>query len=299
MTATADVSVIVPAYNAAETLPRALKTVADQTLPPREVVVVDDGSGDGTYDIALGLVDGMKPVDLKVFRQENQGAGAARNRAVAEASSTYVAFLDADDEWFPEKLERVMPWLTEKGFSFLSHDLEVMENGKSHIRHPSRHYQEAGDHFHALFRRGFISTATTVARREAVLKVGGFDVTLPAVQDFDLWLGIVGLPETRFVVIPEVLTRYHILPGSISSKVDRRLRCGLLTIKKHCGTLKSRPAPPGSGLASLWFRILAIHAETLAAHRAQGSPLRALFSLIKIPWNLVSLTLFYGLANKP
>ena len=103
----ADVSVIVAAYQAAGTIGRALRSIAGQTLKPREVVVVDDGSSDGTFEAAESEAPNMNGIELRVFKTwENHGAGAARNRAIAESREPTLAFLDADDEWLPEKLER-------------------------------------------------------------------------------------------------------------------------------------------------------------------------------------------------
>jgi teichuronic acid biosynthesis glycosyltransferase TuaG len=102
----ADVSVIIPAYRAAETIGRALRSVAGQTVTPREIVIVDDGSDDDTAKVARRYADLLAPSALRVVTQPNLGAGAARNRALAEATQPLVAFLDADDEWLPEKLER-------------------------------------------------------------------------------------------------------------------------------------------------------------------------------------------------
>ena len=94
-----------PAYNAERTIVRTLDSIAGQTVKPKEVIIVDDGSTDKTAENAETMRPRMNGVDLIIIRQEHKGAGAARNRALQEAGSDYVAFLDADDEWLPEKLE--------------------------------------------------------------------------------------------------------------------------------------------------------------------------------------------------
>ena len=98
------ISVIIPAYKAFLTIERALASVAVQTLKPEQVIVVDDGSGDGTFEIAEAFKDQFHGFELKILSQQNLGAGAARNRATHEATGDWLAFLDADDEWLPEKL---------------------------------------------------------------------------------------------------------------------------------------------------------------------------------------------------
>ena len=102
----ADVSVVIPAWQAAATIGRALASIGTQTATPGEVIVVDDGSTDGTAaaaQTAVGLLGGSP---LCVLTQTNAGAGAARNRGIEAAQGRLLAFLDADDEWLPGKLER-------------------------------------------------------------------------------------------------------------------------------------------------------------------------------------------------
>ena len=94
------VSVVVPAYNYARYLPKAIDSALGQTHPPLEVIVVDDGSTDDTPRVLAAYAD-----RIRVIRQANQGAGAARNAGIAAARGEYVAFLDSDDLWHPRKLE--------------------------------------------------------------------------------------------------------------------------------------------------------------------------------------------------
>src|SRR5690349_17735421 len=94
-------SVIIPAFNAAATVGRAIDSAVSQTLPPVEVIVVDDGSRDDTFSAASKFGG-----NVKVIRQTNAGPGAARNRAVSESTGEWLAFLDADDSWLPHKMER-------------------------------------------------------------------------------------------------------------------------------------------------------------------------------------------------
>lgn len=108
---TADVSVIIPAFRAADTIGRALASVAAQTCTPREVIVVHDESDDGTADAAEAMRGALGPIALRIIRQPYQGDDAARNSALALANGALVTFLDADDEWLPEKLARSLPHL--------------------------------------------------------------------------------------------------------------------------------------------------------------------------------------------
>ena len=103
-----EISVIVPAYQAENTVRRALKSVASQTRVPKEVIVVDDGSKDGTALVAESMRNSMAGINLKVLRQDHQGAGAARNTAIREAQLEYVAFLDDDDHWSSDHIENLL-----------------------------------------------------------------------------------------------------------------------------------------------------------------------------------------------
>ena len=271
MSADMDISVIIPAYRAAETIERALTSVAAQTLKPREVVVVDDGSGDGTFEAAQAFQDQMAGIDLKVFQQENQGAGAARNRAIGEASGTWVAFLDADDEWLPEKLAVSMATIEAHDLQLVAHNYVSVVADEQILVDCAQRFDVAADPYRGLYRKGFLATSTVVVRRDAVLSAGGFDESLRTAQDFDLWLKILHNPAATFCVVPDALTRYHITPGSITSLTKRRLDCGLVIARRHA------PA-----LSDLLYRITAIHYEAVRAAVARRQPVEALGYLFQL-----------------
>ena len=281
---TADVSVIIPAYRARSSIGRALASVAGQTCKPREAIVVDDGSGDGTLEVAEAMAGRMNGVALIVVSQDNKGAGAARNRALREASSTYVAFLDADDEWTAEKIERSMTYLDGTGRVLVAHDyVRVNADGTEHVIECARRFRQARKPFTGLFRKGFIGTSMVVARRDAVLAAGGFDESLAAAQDFDLWLKMLAVDDAAFSIFPETLARYHVTDGSITSFTARRTVCSLRIAHRH--------AP---GLLDLWVRILIIHYEALRAYWSNGYPFKALLSVLRLPWNLLAALLAPG-----
>ncbi len=284
----ADVSVIVAAYQAAATIGRTLRSIAGQTLKPLEVVVVDDGSTDGTFEAAMAEAPHMNGIELRVFRTgENHGAGAARNRAIAESGEPTLAFLDADDEWLPEKLERSLGRLEGGDYVLVAHDYWTGEDKEAQHHDCERRFRDAGDPFIGLYRKGYIPSCSVVARRDAVLRAGGFDPGLRNAQDFDLWLAILRNPECRFMVFGEPLLRYHPSPGSIMSYTQRRLKCGLEIAVRYFPDLRSRP---GSALMSLWFRITALHLEAALAYRTRGDMGRLLWTLGRLPFSLLLMT---------
>ncbi len=285
----ADVSVIVAAYQAAGTIERTLASIAAQTLKPMEVVVVDDGSTDGTFQTAESQAPNMNGIRLRVFRtDDNQGAGAARNRAIMESTQPVLALLDADDEWLPEKLERSMARLKTGDSVLVAHDYVTGEGADAPRTHCFRRFRESADPFVGLYRKGYIPSCSVVARRDAVIAAGGFDPGLRNAQDFDLWLAMLREPGTPFEVFDEPLLRYHITPGGIMSHTARRLRCGLAIAARYYPDLRSRP---GSALTSLWFRIAALHGEAVSAYVGQGNILGALVVVAMFPLRLTSVSL--------
>ena len=280
----ADVSVIIPAYRASATIGRALASVAGQTCKPREVIVVDDGSGDGTIEAAEAMAGQMNGIALIVVKQDNRGAGAARNRALAEATSTYVAFLDADDEWLAEKIARSMAMLEGSGHVLVGHDyVRVADSGAEQVIGCAKFYHQAADPVAGLFRRGYIATSSVVVRRDAVAAAGGFDENLTMVEDFDLWLKILTTDGASFSIFPEALTRHHVTGGSPGGFTARRTACALIVADRH--------AP---GLFDLWFRILMIHDQALRAYCSNGQCLKAVSSALALPWDLLKAIVTSG-----
>ncbi len=280
-----DVSVVIPAYRAAGTIERALRSVASQTRLPREVVIVDDGSEDGTLERAKALESEMAPVSLKLFRQDNAGPGAARNRAIAESSGAILAFLDADDEWLPKKLEQSLRHLASGNVALVAHNITVQDGNATQEFDCAQHLREGTDAFVALFKRGFISTATVVCRRDAVEAAGGFDPTLRSGQDYELWLSIARRDPRRIVVLDDVLTRYHVMPGSVSSHLELRRRASLTIAKRHATGLRNRTVCPACILTK---RVLIIAAECTISHVRRGAGLSAARVLALLPFDLAS-----------
>ena len=284
----ADVSVIVAAYQAAGTVERTLASIAAQTTKPVEAVVVDDSSSDGTFETAQAYEPRMNGIRLRVVRLDsNQGAGAARNRAIEESSGSFLAFLDADDEWLPEKLERSLAHLEGSDYCLVAHDY-LTGNGDRDAHHECvKRFREGPGPFAALYRKGYIPSCSVVAPREKVIAAGGFDPGLRNAQDFDLWLAMTRDPSEMFLVFGEPLMRYHMGEGGIMSHTRRRLRCALEIAVRYFPDLKIRP---GSPWASLWFRISALHLEAVRAYAGRRDILGVLAVVAMFPIRLTSVS---------
>jgi glycosyltransferase involved in cell wall biosynthesis len=200
------VSVIVPAHNAAAFLGEALESVVGQGLPDLEVVVVDDGSTDGTAEVARRFGHGVQ-----VRTQPRSGSGHARNVGLAESRGEIVAFLDADDVWVPDKMARQLPVLEkEPALALVFSDMVSFGGTAGEGRSYFRERGFAGRCTpSSIYLHDMISTPTVVLRRACLAGTGVFDPSLPIGQDTDLWLRIALAHPFAAVDLPLVRRRFH------------------------------------------------------------------------------------------
>jgi glycosyltransferase involved in cell wall biosynthesis len=196
------VSVIIPTFNRAHLLERAIKSVLGQTFTDFELIVVDDGSDDSTPDLLKKFQD-----QLTALRQKHAGVSAARNAGIRHSAGPLVAFLDSDDEWRPEKLSRQVPMYNEQAPFFICHtDEKWLRDGKE-IRQKKIHAKQGGKFFERSLERCLISPSSVVIARAVLDRIGFFDENLPAAEDYDLWLRVTAYYEVVFV--PERLVIKH------------------------------------------------------------------------------------------
>lgn len=224
------ISVIIPTYNSARFLPEAVESVLSQTFLPQDVIVVDDGSTDSTEDV-------LKPFRRRIhyIRQENQGPAVARNRGIAEAKGDFIAFLDADDVWLPEKLEKQVKVLTERpriGLVHSHYDHLDMAGGRRLIPCSGDVQGFFGDCYLQFFRTCGVQIATVLLRKECLMKVGGFDerIRRASCEDWDLWFRIARHFELAFIDSPLALYRVH--PTNASKNHLTMLEAELYVIRK-------------------------------------------------------------------
>ena len=210
----ADVSVIVPSYNPGDRLARALRSVQAQTVRPREIIVVDDGSTDGTP----ARLAAMFP-DVRCEVQRNQGAAAARNHGVRLATSTFVGFVDADDEWAPRKLERQLAVFAAQPAIGLLACLMVFAGPDTRVDEaPPRPDRQVGELRYADLLAGaggYFVSASYLLRRAVFLEVGGFDERLRSGHDTEFFLRLMHRGHS-FRVLHEPLYVWHLDAGSLS-----------------------------------------------------------------------------------
>ncbi len=187
------VSVIIPTHNRAHTITRALDSVYNQTFKPTEVIVVDDGSTDETRAVLSSYKD------LTVLHQDNQGVSSARNTAINHAQSTWLAFLDSDDEWLPEKLMYQVEFIKHYQEARICHCDEIwIRNGKR-VNPANRHEKSGGWIYPDCLPLCVISPSAVMIHREIFEKIGLFDAALPACEDYDLWLRICSQWPVSFI----------------------------------------------------------------------------------------------------
>lgn len=193
------IAVVIPTFNRMAVLPRALDSVMAQTRAADEIIVVDDGSSDGTAE----RIEQTYPA-VCAIRQANAGVSVARNRGIAAASSEWIALLDSDDAWMPEKLERQTEAIEGEAGAVLCHTEEVWIRNGRRINPMKKHQKAGGWIFDRCLPLCAISPSSAMIRRELLLDLGGFDESLPACEDYDLWLRICARHPVLFVDTPLV-----------------------------------------------------------------------------------------------
>ncbi len=191
------VAVIIPTFNREHCLGQALESVYKQTLTPTVVCVVDDGSDDGTKQ----FIQQNFP-DVIYYYQSNQGVSCARNKGVSITESHWLAFLDSDDEWFPTKLELQLRALAIEPETRLIHCDEIWYRNGVRVNQMDKHRKSGGHIFDRCLPLCAISPSAVLLARDLFNEVGGFDETLPACEDYDLWLRICSRYPVHYIDQP-------------------------------------------------------------------------------------------------
>lgn len=196
------VSVIIPTYNRADLVQQALASVKAQTYRDFEIVVVDDGGTDGTFEVLSA------DREIRVLRHAGRrGVSAARNTGIHAARGEWLAFLDSDDLWQPDKLARQIFWLEGQPELLICQTGETWVRRGVRVNKPLSHRQVGGKIFLPSLRRCMISPSAVVLHRRLISDHGGFDETLPAAEDYDLWLRLTWRYEVGLVDEPLVIKR--------------------------------------------------------------------------------------------
>ena len=223
-----NVSVIIPAYNAAATLAEAIESIVKQTVANWEVIVINDGSLDRTSEIAGSFE--VRDSRIRLINQPNGGEAAARNAGLAAARYDWLVFLDSDDWVAPTYIERLTAVLTADPALDAVHCAwaRVASDGTEVV---DDYRPPTGDLFPVLARRAAFAVHACMVRKSLVETVGGFDPTLVKCPDWDLWQRV-ARAGARFGSVPELLAYYRMSPNSASLEADQLFRDGLTVLRR-------------------------------------------------------------------
>ncbi|EMS85863.1 glycosyltransferase family 2 protein [Leptospira noguchii] len=197
------ISVVIPTYNRENKILNSISSVLKQTLPPKEIIVVDDGSTDAT----VSKIQETFSDKVQILLLEHKGVSHARNRGVENASGDWIAFLDSDDEWLSEKLEKQWKHIEEHPKTEILQSQEIwIRNGRK-VNPPTRLSKKDGDIFEQSLEFCSVTPSSVLLKKELYQNQGGMDEKLLACEDYDLWLRITS--QTTVVLLDEfLLVRY-------------------------------------------------------------------------------------------
>lgn len=211
----ATISVIIPAYNAACTILETVNSVQQQTFLDFEIIIINDGSTDNL----LGQLSAINDPRLKVFSYENGGLPVARNRGIHHATGEYIAFLDADDLWTPDKLELQLAALQSHPKAGVAYSWTYFMDELGQSFHSGQNITATGNIYADLLVSNFLAHGSNpLIRRVAVDSVGEFNSSLLSAEDWDYWLRLAAIWE--FVLVPKAQIFYRQSSKSMSSRVD-------------------------------------------------------------------------------
>lgn len=221
------VSVIIPAYNKYELTVKAIESVLNQTYVNIETIVVDDGSIDNTKEILKSFKN-----KIRYIYKENEGACSARNVGINQSSGEYVALLDCDDIYYPEKLTKSVEYLeANPDYGFVSTNAYLIDaNDKAVSVFSNSHQKRSGWIASKLIFNNLICNSTVVVRRNCFRKVGYFDEKIFIPADWDMWLRLAEVYEAGY--IDEILTGYRISDNYTKSHKEIGLNENLYVIQK-------------------------------------------------------------------
>lgn len=209
------VSVIIPTHNRGYVLTRALSSIVNQTFKPLEVLVIDDGSTDDTYSKTISCKN--KHFPLRYLRIPHRGVSYARNYGIRQAEGDWIAFLDSDDEWLPDKLQQQLTYLHHHPRIQIVHGDEIWIRRGTRVNTRQIHRKSGGFIFTQCLKRCLISPSAVLAKKSLLTTTGLFDETFPVCEDYDLWLRITFRFEIGFVS-QAIIIKHGGHPDQLSSK---------------------------------------------------------------------------------
>jgi glycosyltransferase involved in cell wall biosynthesis len=231
------ISVIIPTYNRAQFIRRAIKSVLLQSFGDYELIVIDDASSDQTQQI----LEHMNDKRIKIIRHEkNKGAPAARNTGIMASKGEYIGFLDDDDEWLPDKLKEQL-----KLFETSGNEAGLIYSGFYYVSGRNNRILsnitpiKKGNLYPDLLRRNILGSPTPLVKRNCFDKAGLFDEKLPSCQDWDMWIRI--SKYYKFDFVPDALSKVYVHGKQISLDLNAKIEAREKLIEKYRNDLTEDP----------------------------------------------------------
>ena len=193
------ISIVIPTFNRCRFIKRALDSIYNQTYSDYEIIVIDDGSTDGTADMLK-----KKFPDVRYFYQSNKGVSSSRNKGLEMAQGDWIAFLDSDDEWLPAKLEKQVRLLESTPDYKVCHTEEIWIRDGIRVNQMKKHKKTGGWIFPQCLPLCAMSPSSILIHCSVFEDVGDFDITLPACEDYDLWLRITAKYPVLYIEEPQI-----------------------------------------------------------------------------------------------
>lgn len=270
------VTVIIPTYNRASTIERAIRSVLNQTYENLELIIVDDASTDNTIEVIAGIEDSR----MRFIKHDiNKGGGAARNTGIKVAKGDFIAFQDSDDEWMLKKLETQVNLLLSHEVDFgvvYSKFIWVCGDKEEIVPRPKDGPLE-GDILRSLLKRNFVTTQTAVVRRICFESIGYFDERLQRLQDWELWLRVA--QKYKFVYANELLVKVYAQSKSISSNLYSFQQALEIIAKKHSSVFKKY------NIASLANHFSWLSLELIDKKKSREATEYSILAIKLYPWS--------------
>ena len=197
----ADISIIIPTYNRCELLKRAINSVLDQTINVREIIIVDNGSTDNTFEMISSLFP-----EIRYIYEKSKGVSIARNLGIKNCNSTWIAFLDSDDAWMPQKLEKQLFFTNNNNKKYrLIHTDEIWYKNNKFQNQLKKHEKSGGDIFQKSLEFCCVSPSSVFMKKKIFDDYGFFDEALEVCEDYDMWIRITAKEEVGFIDNPLVI----------------------------------------------------------------------------------------------
>lgn len=271
------ISVIIPVYNGKKTIATTINSVIEQTFTDWELIIINDGSQDNTLEIIQSISD----LRIKVFSYPNAGLANSRNRGISQAQGEFIAFLDADDLWTKDKLEKQLVALQAHPQASVAYSWTDYIDNVGQFLYPGSHTTINGDAYPRLLVNNFLESGSNpLIRHQALEEVGGFDSSINSTADWDMYLRLAAKYE--FIAVPDVQVFYRISSDSMSA--------GIVNMEAQSRTVIERgfnQAP--ASLQYLKKRSLSKLYEYLIYRSLSGNPQRGhFFQAAYYLWQVIS-----------